>query len=77
MAGDEAKVSNVCQCSWSNIAWVAMCSSGQLRGWVHCTHSVSLQREKVSRGNYKLTKKPCFCKPYFPISNFILRKRVL
>ena len=24
MAGDEAKVSNVCQCSWSNMAWVAM-----------------------------------------------------
>ena len=42
MAGDEAKVSNVCQCPWSNITWVAM--------WLG-SHSVSLQREKVSRGN--------------------------
>ena len=46
MAGDEAKVSNVCQCSWSNIAWVAMWLGSLYR-------SVSLQREKVSRGNSK------------------------
>ena len=45
MPRGEARVSNVCRCSRSNIAWVQlqMCSSGQLCGWVHCTHSVSLQ----------------------------------
>ena len=69
MAGDEARVSNVCQCSWSNIAWVAM--------WLGLLYTLCVITEGGGVILNKLTKKPCVCKPYFQISNFFLHRRVL